>query len=296
MDEGLDESERLALRGIGLWSGELRRGDEGEVRDAAAELDELGYTAVWLPGGAGGPVLERAQALLDATSRIMVATGILNVWRHSPVEVAQAHASLALGSQGRFLLGLGVSHARSIEEYRRPLSTMRAYLDALDAEPAPVPRGERVLAALGPRMLDLARDRTAGAHPYFVTPEHTRVARDRLGPGPLLAPEQAVVLDTDRTRARETARAHVSRYLELPNYTNNLRRLGFTDGDLAGTGSDRLVDAVVAQGDAEAIGARVREHREAGADHVCLQVLGGSDSNLPRAAWRALAQALRLGD
>lgn len=296
MADGLDEDERLALGGIGLWSGELRRGDEGEVRDAAAELEELGYTALWIPGSSGGPVLERAQALIDATHAIVVATGILNVWRHTPAEAAQAHASLALGGQGRFLLGLGISHARNIEEYRRPLSTMRAYLDALDAEPAPVPRGERVLAALGPRMLDLARDRTAGAHPYFVPPEHTHIARERLGPGPLLAPEQAVVLDTDRTRARETARAHVSRYLALPNYTNNLRRLGFTDDDLAGTGSDRLLDAIVAQGDAEAIGARVREHREAGADHVCLQVLGGSDQNLPRADWRALAEALHPGD
>jgi probable F420-dependent oxidoreductase len=145
-------------------------------------------------------------------------------------------------------------------------------------------------------MLDLARERAAGAHPYFVTPEHTRIARERLGAGPLLAPEQAVVLDTDRARARDTARGHVARYLELSNYTNNLLRLGFTEDDFASGGSDRLLDAIVAQGDAEAIGARVREHREAGADHVCLQVLGGSDEALPRADWRELAEALRPGD
>jgi probable F420-dependent oxidoreductase len=151
-----------------------------------------------------------------------------------------------------------------------------------------------VLAALGPKMLDLARERSAGAHPYFVPVAHTRAARERLGPEPLLAPEQAVVLDPDPARARETARAHVTRYLELPNYTNNLLRHGFTEDDLRDGGSDRLVEAIVAGGDVDAIARRIREHREAGADHVALQVLGAGE--LPRAAWRELAEALPLAD
>ncbi len=296
MDNGLEPDERTALRGIGIWSSELRCGDTGEVREAAAELEELGYSALWIPGGAGGPVLERAQLLLDATMAPVVATGILNVWMHDAAEVAVAHASLGLQGKGRFLLGLGASHAQVVDRdgsrrYRRPLSRMRAYLDELDAQPAPVPAGERVLAALGPKMLDLARERTAGAHPYFVTPEHTRAARERLGDGPLLAPEQAVVLTADPARARALAREHVARYLELPNYTNNLLRHGFAEADLHDGGSDRLVDALVAGGDPGAVSRRVREHRDAGADHVCLQVLGG-EGGLPRAAWRELAAAL----
>jgi probable F420-dependent oxidoreductase len=300
MESGLGADQRLQLGGIGIWSPQLRHGDAGEAREAAAELDELGYTAMWIPGGSGGPVLERARLLIEATVRPVVATGILNVWMHDPREVAEAHASLALLAQGRFLLGLGVSHPQLVDReqagrYRRPLATMRAYLDALDAQPTPVPPGERVLAALGPRMLELARERSAGAHPYFVPPEHTRVARERLGPRPLLAPEQAVVLDPDPARARATARAHVARYLELPNYTNNLLRLGFEEADLRDGGSDRLVDAVVVQGDAAAIGRRVQEHRDAGADHVCLQVLVDDDA-MPREAWRELAAALRPAD
>jgi probable F420-dependent oxidoreductase len=296
-DPGMHDAR--ALRGIGLWSPQLRNGDPGEVREAAAELDELGYTALWIPGSAGGPVLERARLLLEATVHPVVATGILNLWMHDPADVAEAHASLGLLGQGRFLLGIGVSHPQLVDRddpgrYRRPLSAMRDYLAALEAQPAPVPRDERVLAALGPKMLDLAREQSAGAHPYFVPPEHTRVARERLGDGPLLAPEQAVVLDTDRARARETAREHVSRYLTLPNYTNNLLRLGFEEADLRDGGSDRLVDAVVVCGDEAAIGRRVQEHRDAGADHVCLQVLGGDA--LPREQWRALAAALRPAD
>jgi probable F420-dependent oxidoreductase len=283
------------LAGIGLWSPGLRDADAGEVREAAAELEELGFRALWMPGGAGGPILERARLLVSSTVTLVVATGILNIWAHTPEEAATAHAGIALEAQGRFLLGLGVSHAPMVDrmpgaEYRRPLSKMRAYLDALDAQPAPVPRGERVLAALGPKMLDLARERTAGAHPYFVPVAHTRFARERLGEGPLLAPEQAVVLERDRDRAAAVAREHVARYLELPNYTNNLLRHGLTDDDLRDGGSDRLLDAIVAMGDVEAIAERVRAHREAGADHVCLQVLGAGP--LPMEQWRELAAGL----
>jgi probable F420-dependent oxidoreductase len=287
------------LRGVGLWSPGFRDGDPGEVREAAAELEALGYTALWMPGGAGGPILERAQLLVDATATITVATGILNIWAHTPQEAATAHAGIELAALGRFLLGLGVSHAPMVDReqpgrYRKPLSKMRAYLDELDAQPAPVPPSERVLAALGPKMLDLARERAAGAHPYFVPVAHTRFARERLGQGPLLAPEQAVVLETDPARARAKARDHVARYLQLPNYTNNLLRHGLTEDDLVGGGSDRLLEAIVVMGDVDAVAERVRAHRDAGADHVCLQVLG--DVPLPVTAWRRLAEGLALAD
>jgi probable F420-dependent oxidoreductase len=287
------------LTGVGLWSPGLRDGDLGEVRERAAELQALGYTALWMPGGAGGPILERAQLLIDATTTIHVATGILNIWAHTPREVAAGHAGIGLSAHGRFLLGLGVSHAPMVDReqpgrYRRPLSKMRAYLDELDDQPAPVPPSERVLAALGPKMLDLARERAAGAHPYFVPVAHTRFARERLGPGPLLAPEQGVVLETEPARARAIAREHVARYLQLPNYTNNLLRHGLTEDDLRDGGSDRLLDAIVVTGDVDAVAERVRAHREAGADHVCLQVLGAG--LLPRAEWRRLAEGLELAD
>ena len=288
------------LDGVGLWSPGLRDGDPGEVREAVAELEGLGFTALWMPGGAGGPILERAQLLVDATMTITVATGILNIWAHEPGDVATAHASIELRAQGRFLLGLGVSHAPMVDRirepgsYGKPLTKMRSYLDALDAQPTPVPPPERVLAALGPKMLDLARERAAGAHPYFVPVAHTRFARERLGPGPLLAPEQGVVLDEDPASAKAKAREHVARYLQLPNYTNNLMRHGLTEDDLRDGGSDRLLDAIVVTGGVEAVAERIREHREAGADHVCLQVLG--EGLLPRDQWRALAEGLSLTD
>jgi probable F420-dependent oxidoreductase len=287
------------LAGIGLWAPGFREGEPGEVREAVAELEGLGYTALWMPGGAGGPILERAQLLVDGSTRITVATGILNIWAHAPEEAATAHASIELRAKGRFLLGLGVSHAPMVDRiapggYGKPLSKMRSYLDALDAQPTPVPPSERVLAALGPKMLDLARERAAGAHPYFVPVAHTRFARQRLGPGPLLAPEQGVVLDEDPATAKEKAREHVSRYLQLPNYTNNLLRHGLTEDDLRDGGSDRLLDAIVVMGGVEAVARRIAEHREAGADHVCLQVLG--EGLLPLAQWRALAEGLSLTD
>jgi probable F420-dependent oxidoreductase len=282
---------------VGIWSGQLRRSDPGEISDAAAELDELGFGALWIPGGMGGDVFADSERLLTATKRAVVATGILNIWMHTPEDTARGHAAITSDHPGRFLLGLGVSHAVAVDAsnqtYAKPLAKMVAYLDALDAATPPVPPPERALAALGPRMLELSRDRTAGAHPYFSTPEHTAVARDILGAGPLLAPEQMVVLQTDPESARAVARRHVRRYLQLPNYTNNLLRHGFDLNDLANDGSDRLVDAVVAWGDVGAIGRRVKEHHDAGADHVCIQVLRDDPAVLPREEWRELAALVK---
>ena len=274
---------------VGIWSRELRfHDDRAEAADAAAELEELGYGALWIPD-VGGDVLGAARELLDATRTVPIATGILNIWMHDPAEVASGAAALG----PRFLLGLGASHSAVVDaqepgRYARPLSTMVAYLDALDAS-SPGP-SQRVLAALGPRMLELARDRAAGAHPYLVTPEHTAIARETLGPDALLAPEQSVTLERDL----DVARAFVTDYLRLPNYVNNLRRLGFDDTDLAGAPSDRLVRALVATGPPEEIAKRVAEHHAAGADHVTVQVIGAGET-LPREAWRELAPALLRG-
>jgi probable F420-dependent oxidoreductase len=288
----------MKLERTGIWSSELRRHpDPGAIAAAAAELEELGYSALWFPGGQGGPVMEAADHLLAATRSVPVATGILNIWMHDPQEVATEHARLEREHDGRFLLGLGIGHAPSVNAkepglYRKPYSKMRAYLDELDAAQPPVPSSERILAALKPRMLELSRDRSIGAHPYFVPVEHTARARERLGPDAVLAPEQAVVLETDPGKARERARSHVERYLQLPNYTGNLLDLGFDESDIAGAGSDRLVDAIVAWGDEAAIAERVRAHHEAGADHVCIQVVGVPQGELPLEEWRALAPAL----
>ena len=286
----------LNLTGTGIWSGELRRhADPGEVADAAAELDELGYAALWIPGGEPGSAFNAVSGLLGATRSATVATGILSVWSHDPELVAAERSELHDAFGGRFLLGLGVSHAPLVgsDRYRRPLAKMRAYLDSLDVAAPPVLPEMRVLAALGPKMLELARERSLGAHPYLVTPEHTRRAREALGPEKLVAPEQGVVIERDPERARAIARANLERYLALPNYTNNMRRLGFGDADFEQGGSERLVDGLVAWGDDEAIAERVREHREAGADQVLIQVLTDPGrEGLPRDEWRALAPAL----
>jgi probable F420-dependent oxidoreductase len=278
------------LTGTGIWSSALRYGDVGAAREAAAELESLGYTAVWLPD-VGGDVWAPLDAVLDATTAMTAATGILNIWMHEPAEAAAEFARLTAAHGQRFLMGLGVSHGPFINatgkgNYTKPLTHMSEYLDGLDAAEPPVPASDRVLAALGPKMLELARTRAAGTHPYLVVPEHTAMARQALGDGPLVAPEQAVVLSTDPVRARQLAREHLSIYLGLPNYVNNWFRLGFTEEDTLDGGSDRLVDALVVWGDEEAILARVQAHRDAGADHVCLQVLG---EDLPMDDWRRLA-------
>jgi probable F420-dependent oxidoreductase len=277
---------------IGIWNRGLRDEDPraaGEIRDAVAELEELGYDAIWL---GGSPGVRDVVPLLEATERVVVATGILNIWEHDPAEVAAQRAAVEAGHPGRFLLGLGAGHAGLVRGYRRPYSAMVEFLDALDA--AGCGDDGRVLAALGPRMLALSRDRAAGAHPYLITPEHTAAAREILGTGPLLAPEVKVILDTDPDRARATARAHFAPYGRLPNYTNSLMRLGFTADDVRDGGSDRLIDATFAWGGMDAIRKRVAAHQEAGADQVVLQVVTAGPTALPRAAWRDLADGLGL--
>lgn len=284
------------LAGTGVWAAQLRYGDAAVViEEMAVELEGLGYTALWIPD-VGGDVFGSVELLMAATHRVTIATGILNLWMHSPQETAQQHSRLTAEHGDRFLVGIGVSHQLLIDHkepgrYTKPLSAMRAFLDGLDQAEPPLPRDRRVLAALGPKMLELARDRSAGAHPYNVTPEHTAIARKALGPDALVATEQAVALTTDASVARAAGRQHASIYLNLPNYTNNLRRLGFGDDDFADGGSDRLIDALVVWGDVSAIAARVQEHRDAGADHVCIQVVN-EGPEAPRAQWRALAPAL----
>jgi probable F420-dependent oxidoreductase len=278
---------------VGIWSLELRFGDPGEAVEAAAELDELGYGALWVPGGIGGPVLDDIGRLLAATKRATIATGILNIWKHEPSEVAEWWTAQSDAIRERTLLGLGISHAPLIgDAYAKPVATMRAYLDML--EEAGMALDRAVLAALGPKMLELSATRTLGAHPYLVTPEHTAIAREVLGPDALLAPEQGVVFETDPTRARELARGAVAHYRSLPNYTNNWKRLGFSNEEIEAA-SDRLIDALFAWGPAERIAERIAAHHAAGADHVCIQVINGAEgpsaaASLP--AWRALAEVL----
>ena len=285
----------MALHGTGIWSAHLRYGNPDETAEAAAELDDLGYRAIWIPD-VGGDVLGAVENLLGAAPSIGVATGILNVWMNEPADVAARRAGWSEAWQRRFTLGLDVSHAPLIDQreaglYNKPYSKMVEYLDALDAAPEPFPAEARVLAALKPRMLRLARDRAAGAHPYFVPPEHVAHAREILGPDATIAVELAVVRDADPSSARATARRHTAMYASLPNYTNNLRDFGFGDDDFADAGSDRLVDAIVAWGDDDAIVQRVAGMRDAGADHVCVQVIR-PDDEMPRADWRELAPAL----
>jgi len=273
----------------------LRYGDAAESAEAAAELDELGFTALWIPD-VGGPVMDSVALLLSSTKRTVVATGILNLWMHEPSDVAASYASLTEKHGERFLLGIGVSHAPLVDSkepglYRKPLAATRAFLDAIDATDQPVPAENRVLAALGPKMLELSATRARGAHPYLVTPDHTHQARETLGAGPLLLPEQTVLLTDSRDEARAIGTDWLRAYLALPNYANNLLRSGFSDDDLASV-SDRLFDAIIAWGDEDAIVARVNQHKQAGADHVCVQALTADPREFPREQWRRLAAAL----
>jgi len=265
----------------GAWLSSLAAASADQERRAVAAIEELGYGALWFgETPTGKEAFTHAALLLSASRRLMIATGIASIYGRDPAAAAAGASTLSEAWQGRFVLGLGVSHLPQVSgrghQYGKPLSTMRAYLDAMDATPydAPVPGPvPRVLAALRPKMLELAATRTQGAHPYFVTPEHTRRARQILGPDPLLAPEQAVVADTDPARARATARRYAAPYLSMPNYLNNLRELGFSDSDFESGGSDALIDAVVVWGDPESLGECIREHYRAGADHVAVQPL-----------------------
>jgi probable F420-dependent oxidoreductase len=269
----------VTLGAVGVWTTVPQwPADPAEIGAVGAELEALGYGAVWIGGSTGQ--FAPAAALLAATRRLVVATGVIEVWSNPAATVAAGHEQLAAAYPGRFLL-------------ERPLAKLAAYLDELDSAAAPVPRGERVLAALGPKALALAGRRSAGAHPYNVTTGHTAVARAALGPGPLLAPEQKVYFGEDPGEARAVARRKLARTLELPNYSNNLRRLGMTDEDFAGGGSDRLLDALVAWGSPDTVAARLREHFDAGADHVAVQVIRrGDPAGLPRDEWREAAPAL----
>ena len=273
----------------------MRYGNPTEAAEAAAELDELGFTALWIPD-IGGPVLDSVDNLLSSTKRAVIATGILNLWMHEPWEVAERYAALTQTHGERFLLGIGVSHAPLIDSkepgrYRKPLAATKAFLDGIDAAPQPIPVANRVLAALGPKMLQLSASRARGAHPYLTTPGHTHRAREILGEGPLLLPEQAVLLTLDREEARAIGSDWLASYFALPNYANNLLRSGFTEDDLASV-SDRLFDAIIAWGDEDAVVRRVEEHRAAGADHVCVQVIGAGPREFPLEQWRRLAAAL----
>ncbi|MEU3985892.1 LLM class F420-dependent oxidoreductase [Streptomyces sp. NPDC026672] len=275
----------------GVWSVALRSEDpdlRGEITEAAAELEELGFGAAWL-GGSSAP--RNALPLLEGTSRLVVGTSIQSIWDHDAETSAAAFADVEAAHPGRFLLGLGVSHAPLAPGYRRPYSALVAYLDGLDKGGVPV--GRRVVAALGPRSLELSRERAAGVVPYLVTPEHTAQAREILGESALLAPEFKVVPETDPGRARTLAREALAMYLTLPNYTNNFLRLGFTEDDLSGGGSDRLIDALYAWGDEDRIRTRINAFHEAGADHVAIQIVDGTPRDtLQRQAWRNLASLL----
>lgn len=285
---------------FGIWTGLLDLHPTPRVREVVAELDEMGWGALWRPESTGRDPLVTAALWLDACDRMAVATGIVQTYARHPLTTMAANRTLDEAFPGRFLLGLGVSHAPMVEgvrnlDYSHPLSDMAAHLDAMDAAPftglGPDRRPPRILAALGPRMLELSATRADGAHPYFTTPEHTATARGIIGPEKFLAPEHMVLLETDPGRARRVARTNMARYLQLPNYTRNLQRLGFSQTDIDDV-SDRLVDAIVLWGEVDDIVPRVREHLEAGADHVCVQALVEDPTQLPMDDYRRLADAL----
>ena len=282
----------LGLGRIGIWSTAIRFAPGGH--EGAAELEALGFQTIWIPGGIDDGAPAALDRLLDATARIRLATGIINIWKHDPAELAAWWQSQSPARQERMLLGLGVSHGPLIgDAWSKPVAKMTEFLDGLEA--AGMPAERLCLAALGPKMLELAAQRTAGAHPYLVTAAHTAAARQALGPGALLAPEQGVVLETDPAKARTIARGFVQHYARLPNYTNSWRRQGFSDAEIEGL-DDRLVDALVAWGDVATISARLDQHFAAGADHVCLQVIGPGgmmpDLDHDREVWKELAKLL----
>ncbi|MER7348873.1 TIGR03620 family F420-dependent LLM class oxidoreductase [Streptomyces aurantiacus] len=302
----MSELQRQAGLGrAGIWTFAFEGHPAGRVREAAAEIEELGYGAIWYGEAFGRDTFGQAWLLLSATRRLVVASGIANIAYREPLATANAERTLGEAFPGRYVLGLGGHRVddtvMEVDGYPVPargkaVPTMRGYLDAMDAAPAhgpvPDPAPRRVLAALGPKMLGLAGERTWGAHPYFVPVEHTARARDILGPEAFLGVEQAVVLDRDRARAREVAVEHVAGYARVPHQAASLRRLGFGEQDTAGTPSSRLVDAIVAYGDVDVLHARVAEHLAAGADHVCVQVLTADPGELPLRQWRELAPAL----
>jgi probable F420-dependent oxidoreductase len=256
----------------------------------AADIERLGFGTLWLGSSPAGDLVQ-AEELLDATSTLMLATSIVNMWQDQPEDVAGSFARVQRRHPGRFLLGVGAGHREATQQYARPYETLARYIDVLQA--GGVPRGSLVLAALGPKVLGLARDRAAGAIPYLVPPGHTRRARAVLGSGPLLAPEHKVVPDTDPDRARALGRTTVQPHLGMVNYTSNLRRLGWSEEDLSGDGSDTLIDALVAHGSPAQIAGQLTLHLDAGADHVCLHLITEQGTD-PLPGYRALAPALGL--
>jgi probable F420-dependent oxidoreductase len=291
----------IDLGRVGIWTGVLDAVPSREAQGIASTIEELGFGTLWIPETVGRDPFVTAALLLSATSRLRIATGIANIYARDAVTMANTQRTLEEAFPGRFLLGLGVSHHHLVErvrhhDYSRPYSRMAAYLDDMDAAVfravGPAERPPTVLAALGPKMLRLAGQRAAGAHPYLVPVTHTAQARQLLGPDPILAPEQMVVLEADRARALDVARRGVAVYLRAPNYTNNLKRLGFDDDDFADGGSERLLDALVVTGGVDRAAARVQEHFDAGASHVCVQALTEEMVRVPHAEWRDLAAAL----
>jgi probable F420-dependent oxidoreductase len=275
----------MKLTRFGVWVGGAL--DQAYYGEAAGLAEELGFGALWL---GGSPRLPSLRPMLEGSERIVIATGIVNIWRYEPAALADEFALLEADFPGRVLLGIGIGHPESTSEYQTPLVKTRSFLDGIAGAEHPVARERMVLAALGPKMLDLSFERTLGTHPYFTSPAHTRFARERLGDGALVVPEQAVVIDDDPERAYETARTYAARYLRLTNYTNNLRRFGYTDADLGDGGSRALVDEIVPQGLGGQVSASVRAHLDAGADHVCVQAVGAK--GVPTREWTELAAAL----
>jgi len=292
----------LAIGSTGVWTTRLEGLPAARAQETAAELEELGLGALWFGESLGREALTQAALLLAGTRRIVIATGIANIYGRDPVTTAAAQKTLVEAYPNRFLLGLGVSHVPLVEElrghrYDKPVATMRHYLDAMDQAPyrgaPPAMKPVRVLAALGPQMLRLAAERADGAHPYNTTPEHTAQARKVLGAEPLLCPEQAVILETNPAKARAVARKFLALYLTLPNYTNNFLRLGFTETDFANGGSDRLIDSLIAWGDLKTVLNRIDEHLAAGADHVCIQVLTENQNEFPLHEYQQIASSLQ---
>jgi probable F420-dependent oxidoreductase len=275
------DNHRVELGKIGIWRGEVTSSE------LAVELESLGYGAIWI-GSSPSAELADIERLLDATTRISVATGIVNIWRADPATTAESYHRINAKHPNRFLLGVGAGHPERDQSFIKPYGALVDYLDALDA--AGVPVEHRALAALGPKVLQLAGERTVGAHPYLISVEHTRQAREILGADSLLAPEQKVVLEADPARAREVGNPTLQSYLKLQNYVGNLQRLGYTEEDLADGGSDRLFNDVIMHGDAATVAAGLKSHLDAGADHVAVQVLGQD----PESGYRALAAALAL--
>ncbi len=275
---------------VGVWSMEMRFGDPAAIAEAAADLDALGYGALWIPGGIDDTVLTSVDLLLSATNRITICTGIINIWKQTPADVAAWWQGQSAQRQARTLLGIGISHAPIIgAEWGKPVAKMREWLDGADT--AGLPRDALCIAALGPKMVELSGKRTAGAHPYLIDPAHTKGAREILGPGKVLAPEQGVVLESDPAKARELARGALAHYRNLPNYCNSWTRLGYTEDEIANL-SDRFIDGIFGWGSAEQIAARVKQHHDAGADHVCIQAINAGGLDGVRQDWRDLAKVL----